>query len=117
LEDYGEELDPTAKRYLDRIRAGTQRMGTLIDDLLNLARLSQIEVARRTVDLTSIAKLIAEELKDRQPERQVTFTIAKGMVTEGDERLLGVVLQNLLENAWKFTPGGTAQRLRLAARA
>ncbi len=103
LEDYGEELDSTAKRYLDRIRAGTQRMGTLIDDLLNLARLSRIEIARRTVDLTSVAELIAEELKGRQPDRQVAFTIAKGMVTEGDERLLGVVLQNLLENAWKFT--------------
>lgn len=103
LEDYGEELDSTAKRYLDRIRAGTQRMGTLIDDLLNLARLSRIEIAWRTVDLTSVAELIAEELKGRQSDRQVAFTIAKGMVTEGDKRLLGVVLQNLLENAWKFT--------------
>ena len=102
-EDYAQELNGTAKRYLERIRAGTQRMGRLIDDLLNLSRLSRTEVRTQAVDLASVAEMIAEELKSRQPDRRVTFTVAKGMVAKGDERLLGIVLQNLLENAWKFT--------------
>ena len=102
-EDYAQELDGTAKRYLERIRAGVQRMGRLIDDLLNLSRLSRTELRVQAVDITSVAEVIAEELKSRQPDRRIVFTVAKEMVARGDEQLLGIVLQNLLENAWKFT--------------
>ncbi len=102
-EDYAQELDETAKRYLERIRAGTQRMGRLIDDLLKLSRLSRTEVRWQSVDLTSAAEMIVDELQNRQPDRRATFAVAKGMAAKGDERLLGIVLQNLLENAWKFT--------------
>jgi PAS domain S-box-containing protein len=103
LERYVDKLDEKGKHYLQRIRAGTQRMGELIDDLLMLSRVTRSEMHRTKVDLSALAKEIAAELRETQPERQVEFAIAPGLVVNGDARLLRVMLENLLNNAWKFT--------------
>jgi PAS domain S-box-containing protein len=103
LEDYAETLDHDAQNYLHRIRAASQRMGRLIDDLLELARLTRQELQRETVDLSAVAQQIAAELRDTTPQRQVEFVIQDGLVAEGDSHLLRVVLENLLGNAFKFT--------------
>ncbi len=78
-------------------------MAQLIDDLLKLSRVTRGELERGEVDLSELAQAIATELQKTEPSRQVPFEIAPGMVVDGDPRLLGVVLENLLDNAWKFT--------------
>ena len=103
LEDYGDKLDEQGRSDLKRVRAATQRMAQLIDDMLNLSRVTRGEMRRERVDLSSMAKNIAAELKTAEPERQVDLAIAENVKTEGDERLLRVLLENLLLNAWKFT--------------
>jgi PAS domain S-box-containing protein len=103
LEDYGDKLDEKGRDALRRIRAASQRMGLLIDDLLNLSRISRREVDRRKVDLSALAHDIVGNLQKTQPGREVEINIAEGLIDEGDKRLLYVLLQNLLGNAWKFT--------------
>lgn len=102
-EDYEPQLDPTAKDYLRRIRAATHRMGELIDDLLNLSRVTRAEMYRERIDLSKLANEIAQELQSHEPTRSVALKIAKGLEAEGDGRLVRVALQNLIGNAWKFT--------------
>jgi light-regulated signal transduction histidine kinase (bacteriophytochrome) len=103
LENGEHRLDEEGKDNLQRILRACKRMGFLIDDLLNLSRLSRLEMQPEEVDLSELARQIARELKDEQPARQVEFTIADGLIDHGDERLLRVVLQNLLGNAWKYS--------------
>ena len=112
LEDYSEGLDETARHYLGRVRAGAQRMGELIDDLLLLSRLSRSEMKRQAVDLSGIVEEVAQRLVERDPARQASFDIQKNVLAEGDARLLTVVLENLLENAWKFTSHEPTARIR-----
>jgi PAS domain S-box-containing protein len=102
-EDYAVHLDVNARSYLARIRAGTQRMGTLIDDLLNLARVSRAEMHRETIDLTKMVTDIARDMQSAEPDRGITLRIDDGLTANGDYRLVRVALQNLLGNAWKFT--------------
>ena len=106
LDRYADKLDDKGKHYLQRIRLGTQRMGELIDDLLKLSRVTRSEMQRTKVDLSALATAIAAELYSTQPERQVEWAIAPGLVADGDARLLRIVLENLLNNAWKFTSSG-----------
>lgn len=103
LEDYAERLDPEGVDYLQRIRGATKRMAELIDALLALSRVTRAELQRDAVDLSSTARAVAAELQEHAPERQVDWIIADGLVANGDARLLRVVLENLLGNAWKFT--------------
>jgi signal transduction histidine kinase len=103
LEDYGERLDDTGKDYLGRVRAGCSRMGDLIDDMLQLSRLSRGEIHREEVNLSGMAGEIAEELQRTASQRRVVFEITPGMTVSGDAILLRAVLDNLLGNAWKFT--------------
>lgn len=103
LEDYAEQLDGTAQDYLKRIRAASQRMAQLIDDLLRLSRITRTEMTIETVDLSAIASDILKECQKRAPHRQVAVRIAPGLIAAGDGRLLRVCLENLLDNAWKFT--------------
>lgn len=111
LEDYGDRLDATAQDYLNRIRAGTQRMGRLIDDLLHLSRISRAELIPERVDLSALAESVAAELRADAPERTVEFAVQPGLCAEGDGHLLEVVLENLLGNAWKFTSGTASARI------
>jgi len=103
LEDYADQLDDDGKNYLHRVRAAANRMAALIDDLLNLSRITRAEMRFETVDLSEIAQSIASELQQQQPERQVEFSIRDGMVIDGDPRLMRVAMENLIGNAWKFT--------------
>jgi len=103
LEDYADTLDDQGRDYLRRVRSATQRMAGLIDDLLNLSRITRGELRREAVDLSAQARSVAEQLRQAQPERQVEFHIADGLTAEGDPRLLRIALENLLGNAWKFT--------------
>jgi signal transduction histidine kinase len=103
LEDQGDLLDDTAKRYLTRIRSASQRMGEVIDDLLQLAQLSRAEMVRSPVDVQRVAQDVIAELKEMEPERKVDYSIAETPIAMGDARLIRVVMYNLLSNAWKFT--------------
>ncbi len=103
LEDYAEELDEEGKHYLARVRAASQRMGRLIDDLLGLSRVTRSALNRRRVDLSALAEEVAGELREANPERSVAFSAQKGLEVWGDTRLLRVALENLIGNAWKFT--------------
>jgi signal transduction histidine kinase len=115
LEDYGDQLDTDGQDYLQRVRAATQRMAQLIDDLLSLARVTRSELHHDLVDLSAHAKTIANELQRTQPDRQVAFVIAPGLAAHGDERLLHLVLENLLANAWKFTGGCACPHIEFGA--
>jgi len=88
---------------LARIRAATQRMAQLIDDLLNLARVTRSEMRSEPVDLSAMAKAILAEFQVLEPERRVECVIQDGIVARGDPHLMRAVLENLLGNAWKFT--------------
>ncbi|HEV2750582.1 MAG TPA: ATP-binding protein [Gemmatimonadales bacterium] len=103
LEDYGPRLDESGRESLQRVRAASQRMAILIDDLLKLARVTRSEMRTEPVDLSKIARDIATELHRSTPERQVEFAIAPGLEARGDARLLRVALENLLRNSWKYT--------------
>lgn len=96
LEEYVDKLGAEGRSYAERVRAGSQRMALLLDDLLELAQTARGELDRREVDLSELARKIA-------PERDVDFDIAPGIVAIGDEQLLEVIIVNLLDNAWKFT--------------
>lgn len=103
LDDYGDGLDAQAKDYLNRIRTASQRMSKLIDDLLNLSRVSRGTMKREPVDLSAMVEALAGQLKAEQPERTVDFLIQSGIVVEGDPQLLSLAMENLLRNSWKFT--------------
>ncbi len=103
LEDYGDGMDAQCKDYFGRIRAASQRMARLIDDLLRLSHITRCEIHREMIDLSALAWEIATKLQARQPERRVEFVIKGGLAANGDAVLLQVVLENLLGNAWKFT--------------
>jgi signal transduction histidine kinase len=103
LENYAGNLDDRGKGFLNRIIAAATKMGQLIDDLLNLSRVTRTEMKRERVDLSAAAGRIAQSLAESSPERQAEFRIEDGLFAEGDAPWLSVVLENLLGNAWKFT--------------
>ncbi|HET6246585.1 MAG TPA: CHASE3 domain-containing protein [Tepidisphaeraceae bacterium] len=115
LEDYGKTLEGEGRDFLQRVRAGTQRMAQLIDDLLNLSRVTRGELSRSNVDLSAMARLVAAELQKANPGRAAEFVIADGLMAEGDARLLRVVLDNLLGNAWKFTAKQESGRIEFGS--
>jgi PAS domain S-box-containing protein len=103
IEDFGGQLDELGKRYLDNVRSEAQRMAMLIDNMLKLSRVTRAEMRHEPVDLSAIAEEIAAELRLREPERQADILIEPLLITSGDPVLLRSALQNLMENAWKFT--------------
>ncbi len=103
LNEYADRLDDKGRDRLNRIRAAAQRMAALIDDLLKLSRVSRTELKREEVDLTQLAHEVFNTLRQEDPLRTVHFWVKPGLVAYGDVRLLGVVMDNLLSNAWKFT--------------
>ncbi len=103
LKDYTPLLDETGQDYLQRIDASGRRMEQLIEGLLQLSRLTQGALQFAPVNLSEIAQEIITDLQKMEPERQVDFTCAPGLMTHGDKRLLRTMLENLLKNAWKFT--------------
>jgi PAS domain S-box-containing protein len=103
LEDFGDDLPEAGKDYLYRVRRATQRMGTLIDDLLALARVTRSDVHLETVDLSAMATDIVASLRERDPARTVAVDIEPGVTMQADARLMRLALENLFDNAWKFT--------------
>ena len=103
LEDYGDQVNEGMKRYLSRIRAATLRMAQLIEDLLNLARISRATLSWQDLDITVLARHVLADLEQSEPERMVDTLVWEGMHARADPRLMRVVLANLLGNAWKFT--------------
>jgi PAS domain S-box-containing protein len=103
LEDYSDKLDATGKNYLERIRAGTQRMGLLIDDLLKLSRVNRVEFKRESVDLSKMVRTMLLTVRKNNPARDVKVSIQKDIIIDGDGHLLEIAITNLIDNAWKFT--------------
>ena len=103
VEDYGGKLDDQAREYLAQVCGEAQRMGQLIDDLLQLSRVTRAEMRREPVDLSARAEGILADLRKHDRQRQVEIVVAPGLSATGDPRLLRLVLENLLGNAWKFT--------------
>jgi len=102
LEDYSASVDAKGQGYLQRVSSAALRMSELIDDLLNLSRISRTVLSRAEVDLSAIARQVAAEL-GRQHQRPVRVTIAERLTASADRRLIQIALENLLDNAWKFT--------------
>jgi len=113
LEDHGDVLPQEGREHLQRIRAATQRMGMLIDDLLNLSRITRTSLHTETVDMSGLARAAAAELAAVQPDRHVDVSIQDGMTASGDARLVRLVYDNLIGNAWKFTSRQPAARIEV----
>jgi len=103
VRDYKDALDQRGQDYLNRIRAASQRMGRLIDDMLSLSRIGRAQMHREPVNLSELAASVVEELRQRDPNRQVEVTIAQQLIVNADPAQMRIVLDNLIGNAWKFT--------------
>jgi signal transduction histidine kinase len=113
LDDYADRLEPEGKDYLQRIRAAAQRMGRLVDDLLELSRVTRNEMRPEDVDLSQIARVILTRLEEVDAGREVSVIIPEKLTAQGDARLLQIALDNLLANAWKFTRKRQNARIEL----
>ncbi|HET9906552.1 MAG TPA: PAS domain S-box protein [Anaerolineales bacterium] len=116
LEDYGDILPADGREFLERIRSATQRMDRLIDDMLNLSRVTRAPLKSAPVNLTKLAEDIAAELRQYDTNRNVNFVIAQNLRSNGDPRLLQIVLENLMRNAWKFTSKRELGEIEVGAR-
>jgi light-regulated signal transduction histidine kinase (bacteriophytochrome) len=113
LEDHGDEVGDKGQDYLRRVRNSAQRMSELIDDLLSLSRVERADLRREPVDLARLGRRIGELLAKDAPDRAVELVIADDLIVDGDPRLLQVLLENLLGNAWKFTAKVASARVEL----
>jgi signal transduction histidine kinase len=102
-EDYGEVVGPEGKDYIQRVRTGVQRMGTLIDSLLQLSRITRADLERESVDLTGLAQSVAGQISEQNPGQEIEFFIQSNLTAVADAKLLRVALENLLGNAVKFS--------------
>jgi signal transduction histidine kinase len=111
LESQGERLDETGRRFLSRVREASQHMSQLIDDVLYLSRVTRADLREQEVDLSALAGLILTRLQESEIDRSVEVKIRPAVVVTGDGQLLRIALENLLENAWKFTAKQPASRI------
>jgi two-component system, NtrC family, sensor kinase len=107
------KLEGRSVDYMRRVLAATSRMSDLIDALLELARISRAPIVRHRVELSTLANVVVEELRRRDPERRVDVSIEPGLVVAGDGRLMRILLDNLLGNAWKFTSARASARIQM----
>jgi PAS domain S-box-containing protein len=113
LEDYKDELDNEGKSYLKKISDSGELMGQLMDDLLKLSRVTRSDLNFERINLSDMAHKIVDELRNDDPKRKVKVTIAPNMHANGDKNLLGLVLQNLLGNAWKYSSKTSEPRIEM----
>jgi signal transduction histidine kinase len=111
-EDYQDAVDDVGRDYIHRVRAGVQRMGQLIDSLLQLSRITRTEIARESFQMSHIAESVAAVLMDENPGRDILFDIESNLLAEGDIRLVRIALENLLGNAVKFSSKGPHPRIK-----
>jgi signal transduction histidine kinase len=111
LDEYREKLDEQACHYLRRVRTGAQKMSTLINDLLDLSRVSRGALKKEAIDLTALARGLVADLQSKDSARQVAIEIEDGLTVTADRRLVTLVLVNLLGNGWKYT--GKASHARI----
>lgn len=116
LQDCADRLDDKGKDYLERIRANSQRMGALIDDLLTLSRLTRADMQVEDVDMSSMLEELAAELKETEPDRKAHIKIQPCLRTRADPELLRAALRNLLSNAWKFTSREPETKIKVGCR-
>ena len=102
-EDYADLVDDTGRDYINRVRAGVQRMGQLIDALLQLSRITRADIVRESIQPSAIAEKVVAGLQEENPDRRITFTVTPGPDADADPKLVQVALENLLGNAVKFT--------------
>jgi signal transduction histidine kinase len=117
LSEYAPKLDQRGVHFLERVRAGTQKMSQLIDDMLHLSQVTRRTLQRTDVDASAIANDVAAELARRNPDRHVTCTIQPNMRALADPHLLTIVYENLLGNAWKFTGAREDARIEVGQKA
>ncbi len=103
LEDYAEQLDRQGQDYLRRIGNSSKHMAELIEDLLKLSKVSRLEINREPVEISALVNVCLKELQAREPHRNLEISVTPGLVVEGDTALLRIVLENLVDNAWKYT--------------
>lgn len=115
LEDYAEKLEGNGRDYLRRVRAAAQRMGLLIDDMLQLSSVGRADLRRGPVDLSEAARATAADLRRHEPEREVEVRIEDGLGCDADARLLRIALDNLIGNAWKFTAKAVRPEIAVGA--
>jgi PAS domain S-box-containing protein len=115
LQDYGAAIDATGRGYLHRIKSAANHMAGLMDGLLQLSRLNREDLELEDVDLTELARSVASDLREQDPERSVDVLVEAGLRAEADPKLLRVVLVNLLGNAWKFTSRHATARIEVGA--
>lgn len=113
IEDLGDQIPDDVRDHLQRVRRASTRMSELIDALLSLSRLGRIEMKREDVDLSEIAESVAADLTRGDPEKARCFVVEKGLRTVGDARLLHIVLENLMSNAWKFSSRSSEPRVEV----
>ena len=111
LEEYQEKLDETGKTYLERVRKATQRMGWLIDDMLKLSQVTRSDFHHEAVDLSEMVRVIAKANQQNNPDRAVAVVTQEGIIVQGDPYLMQIALENLLDNAWKFTSNAWHPRI------
>ncbi len=107
----GERLDQDGRRYLDRVREASQQMSQLIDDVLYLARVTRAEMREQEVDLSGLVTLLLDRMREAEPGRQVEVKVRPGLTVLGDGQLLRIAVENMLENAWKFTARTPSPRI------
>jgi DNA-binding response OmpR family regulator len=112
LEDYAGGIDPKGREYLERVRGAAQRMGELIDDLLELSRVGREDLRRGRVDLSQMAQQVIADLQ-KHSDRQIEIVIQTGLIVDADSRLMRVALENLLGNSWKFTANAAAPTIHM----
>ena len=115
LESQAETLNELGRHFLDRVREASQQMSQLIDDVLYLSRVTRAEIREHEVDLSSLVSLLLERMREAEPGRSIEIKIRPGMVVTGDGQLLRIALQNLLDNAWKFTSRSPVARIEFGA--
>ncbi|WP_217808156.1 sensor histidine kinase [Oceanibacterium hippocampi] len=111
LEDCADGLDDTGRSHLNRVRQAAQRMGQLIDDLLKLSRVTRSDLSEEELDLSALARTVADTLRTAHPVDEAEIGIADGLSAVGDPRLLRIALENLFGNAWKFTAGRAPRKI------